>query len=97
MQQLQTSIDNISIPLDYQLENNYFHSTFDQRKTIPDHIWVNRFRCADFQACIKQNSSAFGFIPVSPLAIYTGDPKYWETIPDIRCINLLNKLVYQTT
>ena len=75
---MSTSSDNIGIPLDSQLENEYLHSAFDFKKTIPDHIWVNWFRCADFQACIKQNGFAFGFIPVSPLATYTGDPKHWD-------------------
>ena len=83
MQQLLASSDSISIPFDYQLENNYLHSTFDQKKSIPDHIWINRFRCANFQACIEQNGTDFGFIPMSPLEIYTGNPIYWETISEV--------------
>ena len=75
--------DNISTSLDSQLENEHLHSTFDHRKNIQDHIWVNRFRCADFQACTKQNGYTFGFIPLSPLAVYTGDHKHWDFELDI--------------
>ena len=25
----------------------------------------------------------FGFLPTSPLQIYTGDPVYWKNIPDL--------------
>ena len=42
---------------------------------------------------MKQNGSAFGFIPVSPLATYTGDPKHWDSIPDIIG---MHKIIKQT-
>ena len=34
MQQVQASSYNISIPFDYQFENNYLLSTFDQKKMV---------------------------------------------------------------
>ena len=34
-------------------------------------------------SALHSHQSAFGFLPTSPLKIYTGDPVYWETIPDL--------------
>ena len=39
--------------------------------------------CVKYEACKAQNGLEFRSIPLSPIKLYTGDPKYWETIPDI--------------
>ena len=31
----------------------------------------------------NRNNFAFGFMPLEPLQLYTGDPVYYQTIPDI--------------
>ena len=35
------------------------------------------------KSALHSHQSAFGFLPTSPLKIYTGDPVYWETILDL--------------
>ena len=32
---------------------------------------------------VNSHQPVFGFLPTSPLQLYTGDPVYWETIPDL--------------
>ena len=70
---------------------NTFIVLLTTKKNIPDHIWVNRFKCADFQACIKQSGCAFGFVPLSHLATYTGDHRHWDFEPDIVQIHQIIK------
>ena len=36
---------------------------------------------------------SFGFLPTSPLQIYTGDPVYWENMPDLIKVH---KLIQET-
>ena len=50
---------------------------------IPDHVFYDRYNCADFRACIQQNGDTFGFVPLTAMLSYTGQPVHWETIPDI--------------
>ena len=42
-----------------------------------------RMDCVEYEACEAQNGVEFGCVPLSPIKLYTQDPKYWETIPDI--------------
>ena len=37
----------------------------------------------DYLACLQDNREGYGFIPVSPLQLYTGDPTYYQNTPDI--------------
>ena len=46
---------------DYQIEHDYFHSLSDRNQIIPDHVWADRDRYADYQACIEQNGDKLGF------------------------------------
>ena len=39
--------------------------------------------CAEYWLCKQQNGVDFGCVPLSPIKLFTGDPTYWETIPDI--------------
>ena len=39
--------------------------------------------CAEYWLCKQQNGVDFGRVPLSPIKLFTGDPTYWETIPDI--------------
>ena len=62
------------------------HTTMDLTngsKNIPLHILHNKHNQPDYVSCISQNRHKFGFVPLSPLRIYTGDPTYYESIPDI--------------
>ena len=43
----------------------------------------NKQSCADYLACVQQNKECYGFIPVSSLRLYTGDPTYYQNIRDI--------------
>ena len=60
---------------------------------IPQHVFDNKQSCTDFVACMKDNKDGYGFIPVSPLQLYTGDPTYCQNIPDII---RLHKIVAQS-
>ena len=44
----------------------------DQGKNIPKEVWQNRFTCVDYNACVEQNGSDFGYIPLTDLQIYKG-------------------------
>ena len=37
------------------------------------------------------HNSAYGFVPLEPLRLYTGDPVYYQTIPDIISTHLMIK------
>ena len=39
--------------------------------------------CSEYWQCKEQNGVQFGCIPLSPITLFTGDPTYWEQIPDI--------------
>ena len=39
--------------------------------------------CDEYHRCLEQNRVEFGCVPLSPLRLFTGDPTYWEQIPDI--------------
>ena len=64
-------------------ETQDLNSPISLARDIPDHIFYDRYNCADFRACIKQNSDAFGFVPQTGMQSYTGKPVNWETILDI--------------
>ena len=51
--------------------------------SIPQHVLENKHNCVDYLACLQDNKEGYGFIPVSPLQLYTGDPTYYQNIPDI--------------
>ena len=39
--------------------------------------------CPEYWQCKQQNGVDFGCVPLSSITLFTGDPTYWETIPDI--------------
>ena len=39
--------------------------------------------CQEFYHCKEQNGFEFGCVSLSPLRLFTGDPTYWEKLPDI--------------
>ena len=39
--------------------------------------------CAEYWLCKQQNGVDFGCVPLSPIMLFTGDPTYWQTLPDI--------------
>ena len=39
--------------------------------------------CSEYWQYKEQNGVEFGCIPLSPITLFTGDPTYWEQIPDI--------------
>ena len=63
----------------YVDENTVVHST---ETGIPQHILTQKQSCADYVACLQDNKEGYGFIPISPLHLYTGEPTYYQNIPD---------------
>ena len=53
------------------------------KKRIPDYIWDHRTKCQDYQNCVTQTGTAFGFVPLTPLKLYQGRTVHWNTVPDI--------------
>ena len=39
--------------------------------------------CTEYYHCKEQNGVEFGCVPLSPLRLFTGDPTYWERIPNV--------------
>ena len=39
--------------------------------------------CTEYWQCKGQNGVEFGCVPLSPITLFSGDPTYWERIPDI--------------
>ena len=39
--------------------------------------------CQEYHRCKEQNGVEFGCVPLSPVRLFTGDPTYWNDIPDI--------------
>ena len=50
---------------------------------IPDHVFADRHKCLEFNNCVQQNGEDFGFILLTPLKVYNGDPIHYAQIPDI--------------
>ena len=36
-----------------------------------------------YNNCIQQTGSDIGFVPLTPLTVYEGPPKMWQSCPDI--------------
>ena len=50
-------------------------------RNIPPSIWANRTQSKDYQACIHQNGSCFGFIPLTDLKTYKGPKMEVSAVP----------------
>ena len=48
-----------------------------------DPVDIPQPTCKEYWQCKEQNGVEFGCIPLSPITLFTGDPTYWEKIPDI--------------
>ena len=48
------------------------HTTGEQMKNVPAEVWLDKFKCADYNACTKQNGSDFSYIPLTDLNTYNG-------------------------
>ena len=53
------------------------------KKRIPDQIWDMGTQCEDYQNCLTQTGTSFGFVPLTPLKMYNGPTVEWNTIQDI--------------
>ena len=49
--------------------------------------------CTEYWQYEEQNGVEFGCVPLSPITLFTGDPTYWERIPDIITAH---KLIHQS-
>ena len=58
----------------------------DTEPGIPKEVMESKQTCVDYLACMHQNKEGYGFIPVSSLKLYTGDPTYYQNIPDTRTV-----------
>ena len=61
-------------------DHNSIHN-LDQR--IPGHVFADRHKCMEHNNCIQQNGNDFGFIPLTSLKKYNGNPVHYDQIPDI--------------
>ena len=61
-------------------DHNNIHN-LDQR--IPGHVFANRHKCMEHNNCVQQNGSDFGFIPLTALKKYHGNPVHYDKLPDI--------------
>ena len=68
---------------DCHKETQDLNSPISLTRDIPDHVFYDRYNCADFRACIQQNGGTFGYVSLMAMQSYTGKPVHWETIPDI--------------
>ena len=50
---------------------------------IPDHVFAGRHKCMEYNNYVQQNVEDFGFIPLTPLKVYNGDPIHYDQVPDI--------------
>ena len=50
---------------------------------IPAEILMNKTNCADYVNCSKQNGTQFGFIPLTPLKVYTGAQTFDTVLHDL--------------
>ena len=46
-------------------------------RDIPEHVFYDRHKCADFRACVQQSGDTFGFVPLTAMQSYTGKPVHW--------------------
>ena len=76
--------DNLPSQVNYgiakQTDANSCHTTHDPNsldtlnQRIPDHVFADRHKCIEYNNCVQQNREDFGFIPVTTLKVYCGDP-----------------------
>ena len=50
---------------------------------IPLYIISNKMNCVDYVKCSQQNGTQFGYIPLTPLQIYTGEETRNQKVQDI--------------
>ena len=62
-------------------------NSFDTlNQTIPDRVFTDKYKCAEYNQCVQQNCKAFGFIPVTLINIYNAvraiiNKSVWDIIP----------------
>ena len=61
-------------------DHNSIHN-LDQR--IPGHVFADRHKCIEHNNCLPENGNHFGFIPLTALKTYNGNPVHYDQIPDI--------------
>ena len=91
-QSMFSDIDEVFDNKDQQQHDTVLHS---QEQGIPKHVLTNKHNCADLVACMNDNKEGYGFIPVSPFQLYTGNPTYYQNIYSILFIRL-HKIVPQS-
>ena len=64
----------------FATQDNSIHN-LDQR--IPGHVFADRHKCMEHNNCVQQNGNDFGFIPLTTLKKYNGNPVHFDQIPDI--------------
>ena len=50
---------------------------------IPGHVFADRHKCIEHNNCVRQNGNDFGFILLTALNNYSGNPVHYDQIPDI--------------
>ena len=73
---METCQDNLSIsfePSHQVLNHEDIIQSEPKQEKIPLDILVNKINCVDYVNCSQQNGTPFGFIPLTPLKIYTGE------------------------
>ena len=90
-QVLFSDIDEVFDNIDQQ--QNVQHDTIlhSQEQGIPKHVFENKHTCVDYLACMNDNKEGCGFIPASPLQLYTGDPTYQILFV---CIKFCHKVIF---
>ena len=74
------NLSSVGLPLHHK---DYQDSLQGKQEKIPPEIFVNKIHCVDYVKCSQQNGTQFGFIPLTPLKVYTGPCTSNKVIHDI--------------
>ena len=96
--------DNLPSQVNYgiakQTDANSCHKTHDPNSLdtlnqhIPDYVFADRHKCIEY--CVQQNGKDFGFIPLTTLKVYCGDPMI-NFPTSLWRISLFDKLAFPTS
>ena len=59
-------------PLHQTLHQEHTNPLEFKQEKIPPDILMDKTQCVDYINCLQQNGTQFGFIPLTPLKVYTG-------------------------
>ena len=67
----------------FDIDESPLGDTMDLNVVVQSDSLQPQGHCMECHRCSEQNGVRYGVVPLSPIKLFTGEPTYWEQIPDI--------------